>query len=150
MEVAQTRLLIDCGARFDPRHPLPDLSQLSGKPLDAIVVTHAHTDHTGALPVVYDAFKGVPVYATPPTIDLLNILLRDALKIMSSPERGGEMTLYTDTQMERLLESLVPVQNGHPVRIGQVEATYLPASHILGASMVHLATPGGSILFTEG
>ena len=148
VEVAETRLLIDCGVRFDPRNPLPDLSQLTGKPLDAVLVTHAHTDHTGALPVVFEAFTGVPVYATPPTMELLNILLRDALKIMSSPEREGELALYTDTQMQRLLESLVPVHHGHRVSVGQVEATYLPASHILGASMIHLATPAGSILFT--
>jgi Cft2 family RNA processing exonuclease len=148
VEVAQTRVLIDCGARFDPRNPLPDLSQLTGKPLDAILVTHAHTDHTGALPVVYEAFAGVPVYATPPTMDLLDILLRDALKLMSRPEREGEMALYTGAQMNRLLENLVPVHHGQSIRAGEVEATFLPASHILGASMIHLSTPAGSALFT--
>ena len=148
IQAAGRRLLIDCGARFDPHNPLPDLSQLSGVPLDAVCVTHAHSDHTGALPIVHEAYPGVPVYATPPTIDLVDILLRDALKLMNRAEREGELALYTDEQLERLLADLVPVHHGRSIPVGPIDVTFLPASHILGASMIHIATEEGTVLFT--
>ena len=148
VQVANTTILVDCGVRFRA-DALPDLSLLSGRRLDAILVTHAHSDHTGGLPVICEAFPGVPVYATPPTIDLVGILFRDALKLMRmAGERDGDLPLYNENQVERVTESLVPVHHGSSVEVGEIMASYLPASHILGASMVHLATPAGSVLFT--
>jgi Cft2 family RNA processing exonuclease/dsRNA-specific ribonuclease len=148
LEVGQTRLVIDCGVRFEANNPLPDLSQLSGICLDAIVLTHAHSDHSGGLPVLCEAHPATPVYATPPTRDLSAILFQDALKLMQSPDRDTEIPLYARTQVERLLENMVPLGFGdrHPVK--DVTITLLPASHILGAAMVHLETPAGNVLFT--
>jgi Cft2 family RNA processing exonuclease/dsRNA-specific ribonuclease len=145
VEVAGTRLLVDCGVRFRPDQPLPALSLLDDKRLDAILVTHAHSDHTGGLPVLCDAFPDVPVYATPPTVDLLALLYKDALKIMAME---GEVPLYAARQVERMGQQLRPFHHGEQKTIGEVEVRYLPASHILGASMVHLQTPAGSVLFT--
>ena len=50
VRVGKTRLLVDCGVRFDPARPLPNLELVSQLGVDAVLVTHAHTDHTGALP----------------------------------------------------------------------------------------------------
>ncbi|MCP4677250.1 MAG: MBL fold metallo-hydrolase [Deltaproteobacteria bacterium] len=148
VRVGETRLLVDCGVRFDPARPLPNLEALSDDRLDAILVTHAHTDHTGALPVAADLFPVVPVYATPPTIELTSILLRDALKIMRLEDREGEVPLYSEKQIDHLTNAFVPFHFGASRRIGEVEVTYLPASHILGAAMIHLATPAGNVLIT--
>ena len=148
VEAGGVRLLVDCGVRLNSSDRLPDLSALSGGGLDAVLVTHAHTDHTGALPVVHEAFPAAPVYATPPTAELTGILFRDALRLMAGPEREDELPLYGAAQVESLGRAIVPVPFDSPVRIGEVEATWWPASHILGAAMVHLATPAGSVLFT--
>ncbi|MCZ6874659.1 MAG: MBL fold metallo-hydrolase [bacterium] len=148
LEVAQTKLVIDCGVRFEAHNPLPDLSQLSGVGLDAIVLTHAHSDHSGGLPVLCEAHPATPVYTTPPTRDLAAILFQDALKLMHSPERDTEIPLYAHTQVERLLENMLPIPFGDRRRVKDVIITLLPASHILGAAMVHLQTPEGNILFT--
>jgi Cft2 family RNA processing exonuclease/dsRNA-specific ribonuclease len=148
VQVADTSLLVDCGVRFKRGHALPDLDQLTGKKLDAVLVTHAHSDHTGALPVVHEAFRETPIHLTPPTADLVSILQRDALKIMSAAELEDDLPLYTERQVEGMVDMLRPVHHHESFAVGEVVVTYLPASHILGASMIHLATPGGDVLFS--
>lgn len=148
MRVGDTQLLIDCGIRFKGESALPDLAPLSGERLDAILVTHAHTDHTGALPVLAEAFPGVPIYATPPTIDLVMILVKDALKLMNLPERESEIPLYTERQVDKLFDALTPQPAHTPLIINDLEITFSMASHILGAAMIHLRTPAGDVLFT--
>ena len=78
IEIADKKVLVDVGIRISPKtvkgisgDQLPDLQQVTdaGGP-DYIIVTHAHTDHTGALPLVLEQYPDVPVYATAPTIAL--------------------------------------------------------------------------------
>lgn len=149
VQVAGTSLLVDAGVRFRVGQALPDLDALTGTSLDAIVVTHAHTDHTGALPVVHDAFRAAPIVMTPPTRDLVGVLQRDALRIMSAAtEREDDFPLYSERQVASMVERIRTVHHGESLDVGEVTVTYLPASHILGASMVHLRTPAGNVLFT--
>jgi Cft2 family RNA processing exonuclease len=148
LEVGEIRLLIDAGVRFQAGNELPNLDELSGKGLNAILITHAHSDHTGSLPVVHEAYPQVPIYMTPPTLDLITILQRDALLLMDKASREGDFPLYGKEQVERMLSSIHPVHHGDSITIDSVEITYLPASHILGASMIHIATESGNILFT--
>ncbi len=138
----------DSGIRFTSKNPLPDLDQLSGKKLDAILITHAHSDHTGSLPVVHDAFPSVPIYMTPPTMDLVSILQRDALRFMDLAEKEFDIPLYSEKHVDSMLRNIVPIQHGQRFQIDSIITTFLPAGHILGASMIHLETPAGNILFT--
>jgi len=148
VEVDNTTILVDCGIRMNaPDQPLPDLASLNGKHLDAIILTHAHTDHTGALPLVCETYPGVPVYATAPTLDLITILLYDALKI-AELERESEIPLYSKMLVERALSNCIPLGFKQAKSINSITCTLLPASHIIGAAMVHLATPSGNVLFT--
>jgi Cft2 family RNA processing exonuclease/dsRNA-specific ribonuclease len=149
VEAGDTAILVDCGVRFRTRDPLPDLDALSGRRLDAVVLTHAHSDHSGALPVLHAAFPDTPVFLTPPTADLISILQRDALRLMdSASEREGELPLYSERQVEALLSALRPVHHGQPFPVRDLELTLLPASHILGASMLHVDTPAGALLLS--
>ena len=139
---------MDCGVRYSGSNALPDLSPLADTVVDAVLLTHAHMDHSGGLPVVTEACRGAPVLATPPTIDLVGILLQDALRLMTGPEREAELPLYSQRQVEQLLAALVPVKFHQPLRIKDIEVRWLPAGHILGAAMLQLQTPAGTILFT--
>ena len=148
VRVPGANFVVDCGVRYSGSSPLPDLSQLADTRIDAILLTHAHMDHSGGLPVLAEACPGAPVFATPPTIDLVGILLRDSLRLMNGPDRESEVPLYTEPQVEQLLHSMAPVRYHQPIRVGQVEISWLPASHILGAAMILMKTPAGTILFT--
>ncbi|MFP4165256.1 MAG: MBL fold metallo-hydrolase [Chitinispirillaceae bacterium] len=149
VESGRSSLIIDCGIRPGERKsPLADLSVLSGKTPEAIIVTHAHTDHSGALPVLAEFFPDVPIIATAPTIDLVRILLRDSLKIMNSNEREGDIPLFNEKHVEQVFENFIPAALNQPRTFDQFTLTFYSAGHILGASLVHIATPEGNLLVT--
>ncbi|NRA46901.1 MAG: MBL fold metallo-hydrolase [Oligoflexales bacterium] len=148
LQVDDTSIVVDCGVRFTKLNPLPDLDTLSNSHVDAILVTHAHSDHTGGLPVLSEAYPNAPVYMTPPTMDLVSVLQKDALKIMNLDEREHDVPLYSEKQVTKLLESIRPTHMYDKIEIGPIIATFYPASHIIGASMIHIDTPYGHLLFS--
>jgi Cft2 family RNA processing exonuclease len=142
VEIGAARILIDCGIRMSGDHRLPDLAaikQTDAGQLDAVLLTHAHMDHSGALPVLHQHFPGVPVYTTAPTHGLVEVLLRDSINIMRArAESEQELPLYSPSAVESLLEKITPVPFGSPMEIGRtgVTATWFPAGHILGAASI--------------
>ena len=148
------RVLVDAGVRMgaSQRDRLPDLAratELGG--LDAVLVTHAHLDHSGALPLVHGAFPAAPVWMTEPTLGLLRILLLDALRVMQSKsEREGEIPLYPLPAVEALLARSRTARMLEPVPLcgGALRATFFPAGHVLGAAAVGLECAEGRVLIT--
>ena len=67
---------------------------------------------------------------------------------MNAPDRESEIPLYTEYQVDSLLQSMAPVKYHQPIQVGEIEIRWLPASHILGAAMILMKTPAGTILFT--
>jgi len=159
VETAGLRVLVDCGIRPSPRSQgglsadqLPDLSLLesgSGN-LDAVFVTHAHTDHTGALELVLERFPQVPVYATAPTLALTRVLHQDSRRIMQSRlDEEGELPLFDDVAVQRLMSALIPVPFKTRLKVSEsLAATYFPAGHIAGAAMIGLESPEGRLLIS--
>lgn len=146
VELGSARLLIDCGIRMSGEYRLPDLAAIkeAGKhvhagQLDAVLLTHAHMDHSGALPVLHQHFPGVPVYTTAPTRGLVEVLLRDSINVMrAKAESENELPLYSPPAVESLLEKMTAVPFGSPLEIGRtgITATWFPAGHILGAASI--------------
>lgn len=158
IEVAGKRLLVDAGIRISPRSvrgisgdQLPDLQQVSaaGGP-DYILVTHAHTDHTGALPLVMEQYPHVPVYATEPSIALTKVLQADAQMIMKSKqEEEGELPLFDELAVRRLLDAFQIVQFRTPIRLGDgLQVTYHPSGHILGAATLIIESEEGILVMS--
>ena len=154
VEAGGHRVLVDAGVRMGAaqRDRLPDLAratELGG--LDAILVTHAHLDHSGALPLVHGAFPAATVWMTGPTLGLLRILLLDAIRVMESKsDQEGEIPLYPLPAVEALLGGSRAAPLLEPVALcgGEVRATFFPAGHVLGAAAVGLETPEGNVLVT--
>ncbi|MBL9042486.1 MAG: MBL fold metallo-hydrolase [Myxococcales bacterium] len=152
VEVAGHRLLIDCGIRMAPRQGeiLPWLALVEERGgLSAIIQTHAHLDHSGALPLAYDSFR-VPIYLTPPTLSIITTLLSDALKIMEAGYKAdGELPIYSAQMVEAMLAGVHTIPFARPLWLADdLCVTLFPAGHILGASSVFLESSEGSILIT--
>ncbi len=157
MHIVGHRLLIDGGMRPAAREGqsrLPDLTLLETAPPEALLITHAHIDHTGALPLIASLYPHIPIYATESTRVLTEILLRDSVKIMEQEglKPDGETPLYSAEQVDLLLARIRPVGFHQPFApipsAPEVTVQYLPAGHILGAAMLYFETPEGTLLHT--
>jgi metallo-beta-lactamase family protein len=156
------QLLIDCGLfqgyknlRVMNWEPFP----FDPARLDAVVLTHAHLDHAGALPLlVKRGFRG-PVFATPSTIDVCGVLLPDSARIQEEDadyanrhklsKHQPALPLYTEDDAKRALRRLEPLpleQRGDLP--GGLRLRLRQAGHILGASSVELTAGDTTLLFS--
>lgn len=158
VEMGGKVILVDAGIRISPKtsrgiqtDQLPDLSLIThaGGP-DYILVTHAHTDHTGALALVVEQYPHVPVLATPPSIELTRILQADAQRIMQSKQEvDGELPIFDEIASARLMDAFQPVQFRQPVRLGDgLQVTYHPSGHIMGAGTLVLEGEEGTLVMS--
>lgn len=139
VQLGSLKIVVDCGIRQARGETLPDLrglqDTLDGGAPDVVVLTHAHLDHSGALPVLLRAWPGVRVLATRPTADLVRILLHDAVRVMDTG-REEELPLYGTAEVDRTLAALRPVDLDDPIAVGEGAIRLLQAGHILGAASV--------------
>ena len=156
------QVLVDCGLfqgyknlRLMNWEPFP----FDPEQLDAVVLTHAHLDHSGALPLlVRHGFRG-PVFATPSTIDVCGILLPDSGRLQEEDadyanrhrisKHKPALPLYTEDDAKRALRRLEPLPFEQPADVaGAFRLRLRPAGHILGASSVELTLDDTSVLFS--
>lgn len=151
LEVGETRILIDAGMRHHERggERIPAFSEI-GKKLDAIILTHAHLDHSGALPVVAASYPNTPIYLTQPTLAIVSVLLLDSFKIMQlGLAADGEMPIFGLEQIEAALSACRPIAFDTKQKIAaDVELTFRPAGHILGAASAVIESSEGSIVMS--
>src|SRR5579884_3900124 len=122
LTIAGHRFLIDGGMRPAARvgqSRVPDLALLEQQIPEATLITHAHIDHTGALPLIASLFPHVPIYASESTRVLTEILLRDSVRIMEQEglKPDGETPLYDEAQVEALLGRITVVGFGQPLML---------------------------------
>lgn len=156
VEARGVRILLDCGLfqgrraefyRINAQFPFPPSS------IDAVVLSHAHLDHSGNLPtLVRQGFRG-PVYCTPATRDLTALVLRDSAKVQHQDvrfvnkirARQGQPAvapLYTAEEANRAIAHLKEVPYHQELQIGPARVTLFDAGHILGSAIIVLEAQG--------
>ncbi|MCB8932285.1 MAG: MBL fold metallo-hydrolase [Chthonomonadaceae bacterium] len=164
LETNGKRILVDCGLfqglkeirerNWQP-FPVPPSS------IDAIVLTHAHTDHIGYLPrIIANGYAG-PVYATSATIDLVKLSLPDSGRLQEEFARHANkhgvsrhhpaLPLYTEADAFEALKRLEPIEYDTMSKLpGGVTFRYLRAGHILGAAFAELYFSNGERILMSG
>ncbi|MDR0802459.1 MBL fold metallo-hydrolase [Fluviicola sp.] len=162
VEINGKRILVDCGLF----QGIKDLRILNWKDfpidpstIDAIVLTHAHLDHCGYIPLlVKKGFKG-PIHCTYPTLDLTEIILKDSAKIQEEDAEQANKNHYTKHPHAEPLYTVKDVIQCLPHFVGHnlnewviineyFKFEFLNSGHILGGAFVHAKTGGKTILFS--
>lgn len=156
------RVLVDCGLfqgikenRLRNWAPPP----FDPATVNAVVLTHAHLDHTGYLPVLIKRGFDGPVYCTPATKELAAILLPDSGYLQEEEARfrnkygttkhDPALPLYTQEEAERSIRFLKPVPFETSTDLGdKLSFTFTRAGHILGSACVHVKNAGKSLVFS--
>jgi len=143
LEVGKRKILVDCGLFQDPILKTKNNEKFpyNLREIDAVIVTHAHLDHTGRLPkLVREGFKG-KIFSTPPTLDLTRLILEDELEILSQPHRleRNDKQIFSAKDLRKTLNLFETVDYYKKVRIfPEVSFRLLDAGHILGSAIIEV------------
>lgn len=147
------KILLDCGmfqGLGGETYPLNKQFGFDPKEVDILILSHAHVDHCGLIPkLVREGFNG-PIYCTPATYDLTEVLLLDSAHIQEYENRhsdredpdtpkSGMEPLYNEADVKNALTLFKKIDYNQPTHVHeQVELTYTDAGHILGSAAVSL------------
>ncbi|HUN87634.1 MAG TPA: MBL fold metallo-hydrolase [Terriglobales bacterium] len=147
------QVLIDCGlfqGQKEWRERNWQSLPIPAKEIDAVILTHAHLDHSGWIPrLVKQGYRG-PIYATPATIDLCSILLPDSGHLQEedaafynktkSSKHTPALPLYTMEEAQECLKQFQPVNFEQPKQLRpEFTFRFVGAAHIVGSSMVEIS-----------
>jgi len=135
-------VLVDCGLFQCPRVcEAQNYEPFTFDPasIDGVIVTHAHTDHTGRIPKLFkEGFQGM-IHSTHPTKELAHLMLRDSLGLMErEAEREGEEMIFEEEHFEKTFEHWEGHEYHHEFIIGDMHIRLLDAGHVLGSAMVEI------------
>jgi uncharacterized protein len=139
----ESKILLDCGinvAGKDSLSTLPrfDITGLEINEIDAIVLSHAHLDHTGFLPALFKYGYRGPVYCSEPTLPLMNLLQKEYVKNTSGT------ALYSDKDIDEVIIHTIPLTFGIVTDISpDVKLVLSNSGHILGSASIHLHIGNG-------
>ncbi len=141
LDDGQQRVLLDYGVKIftenkTPAYP-PTLDDID---LDGAIISHAHLDHSGFVPMIY-RHHNCHWYATAPTRDIANVLFQDSMKI--TPNLPWRKRDY-----EKALREWHSIQYEKEFRIGSWKCKFKDAHHILGSSVVKLEIDGKKVIYT--
>ena len=153
VQTPESNIMMDCGvdvgATGYDSHPMLDAPEFDIDKLDAVIISHAHLDHVGYLPWLYEnGYKG-PFYSTAPTRDLMVLLCLDYIGVA---QREGKDVFYTKKSIEKAVKHSIVLNYGEVSDItGDTRLTLQPSGHLLGSSLVHLHIGNGlhNILYTS-
>ena len=148
VQTKRSNVMLDCGVDVaNSQGPMLEAPEFDLEKLDAVVLSHAHLDHCGWIPYLYEqGFKG-PLYCTSPTRDMLTLLCLDYIDVCHKNGRDA----YPKKAVEKTIKHSIALDYGEVSDItSDMRLTFQPSGHLLGSSLVHLHVGEGlhNILYT--
>lgn len=143
LETRESKIILDCGLNLSAKDSLGaiprfDIAGIGMEDIDAVVLSHAHLDHTGFLPALFKYGYRGPVYCTEPTLLLMSILQRDYLR------HSGSDALYSDQDIDRAVTHTITLMLGIVTDISpDVKLVLSNSGHIIGSTSIHLHIGNG-------
>jgi hypothetical protein len=152
LQTPESRILLDCGinvAAIGPdAYPYLEAPEFDIKELDAVIISHAHTDHIGLVPFLFKMGYDGPVYCTPPTRDIGALAQIDTIKIAKGE---GKEPPYDMEHLKAAVKNTIVLDYDEVSDITpDVRITFYNAGHVLGSCMIHLHVGNGlhNLLYT--
>jgi KH/beta-lactamase-domain protein len=146
LTTTDSKILIDCGINPGAKNPMDsfprlDWANITLDDLDAVVIGHAHLDHTGFLPVLCKyGYKG-PIYCTEPTLPMMNLIQLDAIKVASAQ---GRTPMYAERDVKQIMKQAITIPYGTVTDISpDIKLVLANAGHILGSALCHFHIGNG-------
>jgi len=147
LSTADTRILIDCGDKpgaegETPYLQVPEALGTGASSIDAVVLTHAHLDHSALIPLLFKYGYDGPIYCTEPTRDLMGLLTLDYLDVAA---KEGRTPPYESEMVREAIKHTITLEYGDVTDIApDVKLTLHNAGHILGSAVSHFHIGDGS------
>lgn len=140
VDTGESKILLDAGmspsatgAEGVPNYWIPEFRL---EELDAVIISHSHIDHIASLPLLYKYGYRGPVFMTPPTRDIMLLMLTDFIELA---KREGREPPYTMKEIALMMTRAITINYDVVVDVApDVKLTFINAGHILGSAMVHL------------
>ncbi len=142
----ESKVLIDCGVNPGGRTPSESFPRLDWlnmtiDDLDAIVIGHAHLDHTGFLPVLCKYGYRGPIYCTEPTLPMMNLIQLDAIKVAAAQ---GRTPMYSEPDVRQIMRQTITLPYGTVTDISpDIKLVLANAGHIVGSALCHFHIGNG-------
>lgn len=140
VETPKSKVLMDCGVNVggtnSGMYPYLNVKEFDYTEIDAIICSHAHLDHVGCVPMLYEHGYDGPLYVTTPTVDLSTLLWLDLIDVM---QRNATTPLFTAKGVKEAVKHSIPLEYGEVSDVApDVRLTFQNAGHILGSASIHL------------
>ncbi|MBI5332278.1 MAG: MBL fold metallo-hydrolase [Candidatus Aenigmarchaeota archaeon] len=154
----KTNIIMDYGVKLQEIEDVPELTNGAGKKdaqprppmpakrVSAVFLSHAHLDHCGALPILYKK-ESPPLYATAPSLELANMMLKDSMKIA---KKEKYKLAFGKKEVEKMNKGAKSIDYNQPVKIGDFTCTLFDAGHIPGSAGIFLKHRSGLTIFYTG
>ena len=146
LSTPESKVLIDCGVNPGARSPMDSYPRLDSlnitlDDLDAVVIGHAHLDHTGFLPALCKyGYKG-PIYCTEPTLPMMNLIQLDAIKVAAAQ---GRSPIYSERDVKQIMRQAITLPYDTVTDISpDIKLVLANAGHILGSALCHFHIGNG-------
>ena len=146
LSTSESKILVDCGINPGARSPMDSYPRLDSlditlDELDAVVIGHAHLDHTGFLPALCKyGYKG-PIYCSEPTLPMMNLIQLDAIKVAAAQ---GRTPIYAERDVKQVMRQTITLPYGTVTDISpDIKLVLANAGHILGSALCHFHIGNG-------